>query len=54
MELRAPNYRQQKKAKEEARKVRQNKKLERRQVSAPESVEPEGAQDADGKDLNAK
>jgi len=42
--LRKPNYRQQKKSREDARKVRQAKKQERRQTPATEPGEADAAQ----------
>jgi len=49
--LRKPNYRQQKKSREDARKVRQAKKLERRQTPADQPAEDGGdaAQSGDSK-----
>lgn len=46
--MRKQNYRQQKKAKEDARKVRQAKKQERRQVLPAKELEESGAQSAPG------
>jgi hypothetical protein len=47
--LRKPNYRQQKKTREDARKVRQAKKQERRQTPGKELVDADDAQGTDGK-----
>jgi hypothetical protein len=48
--LRKPNYQQQKKSREDARKVRQaKKKEERRQTPAPDGVTIDDAQNAASK-----
>jgi hypothetical protein len=47
--LRKPNYRQQKKSREDARKVRQAQKQERRQAPAKDPSEIESAQDTPNK-----
>jgi hypothetical protein len=44
--LRKPNYRQQKKSREDARKVRQTEKQQRRQAPDKEPGEADVAQDA--------
>jgi hypothetical protein len=47
--LRKPNYRQQKKTREDARKVRQAKKQERRLIPGKEPGEADDPQSADTK-----
>jgi hypothetical protein len=51
--MRKPNYRQQKKSREDARKVRQAMKQERRQTQPKEPGEVDPAQDAGSKPSEA-